>query len=112
MPGIYVDPVSGEALFASSDLHDGGTRLLNFSKPLEPVNITELQTTARGSIETEVRSVHGNSLSDTHSWTARPIVVDCVTVFMPRWYDSCRAGRWQRSDTTPTSSAWGASSEH
>jgi peptide-methionine (R)-S-oxide reductase len=60
-PGVYVDLVSGEALFASSDMYESGTRWLNFSKPIDPANISEVQSTSNGMTRTEVRSVRGNS---------------------------------------------------
>jgi methionine-R-sulfoxide reductase len=37
--GIYVDVVSGEALFSSLDKFDSGTGWPSFTKPLEPENI-------------------------------------------------------------------------
>ena len=60
-PGIYVDIVSGEPLFASSDKFDSGSGWPSFTKPIEPANINELADTAHGLISTEVRSVHGDS---------------------------------------------------
>jgi peptide-methionine (R)-S-oxide reductase len=60
-PGIYVDIVSGEPLFASSDKFDSGCGWPSFTKPIEPVNINELRDTSDGMIRTEVRSTHGDS---------------------------------------------------
>lgn len=60
-PGIYVDIVSGEPLFASSDKYESGCGWPSFTKPIEPANIDELRDTAHGMIRTEVRSVHGDS---------------------------------------------------
>lgn len=60
-PGIYVDVVSGEPLFASSDKFDSGSGWPSFTKPIEAANINELTDRAHGMIRTEVRSVHGNS---------------------------------------------------
>jgi peptide-methionine (R)-S-oxide reductase len=60
-PGIYVDIVSGEPLFASSDKFDSGTGWPSFTKPIEPANVNELRDTAHGMIHTEVRSAHGDS---------------------------------------------------
>jgi peptide-methionine (R)-S-oxide reductase len=37
-PGIYVDVVSGEPLFASSDKFESGCGWPSFTKPIEPVN--------------------------------------------------------------------------
>jgi peptide-methionine (R)-S-oxide reductase len=55
-PGIYVDIVSGEPLFASSDKFESGCGWPSFTKPIEPVNIKELRDTSHGMIRTEVRS--------------------------------------------------------
>jgi peptide-methionine (R)-S-oxide reductase len=60
-PGIYVDIVSGEPLFASSDKYESGCGWPSFTKPIEPANVTELRDTAHGMIRTEVRSAHGDS---------------------------------------------------
>src|SRR5687768_1485665 len=60
-PGIYVDIVSGEPLFASSDKYDSGSGWPSFTKPIEPANVNELSDTTYGMIRTEVRSVHGDS---------------------------------------------------
>src|SRR6478752_4306770 len=60
-PGIYVDVVSGEPLFASSDKFESGCGWPSFTKPIEPANVAELRDTAHGMIRTEVRSKHGDS---------------------------------------------------
>ena len=60
-PGIYVDVVSGEPLFASSDKYESGCGWPSFTKPIEPANINELHDTTHGMIRTEVRSVNGDS---------------------------------------------------
>ncbi|HET8650292.1 MAG TPA: peptide-methionine (R)-S-oxide reductase MsrB [Gemmatimonadales bacterium] len=60
-PGIYVDIVSGEPLFASSDKFESGCGWPSFTKPIVPTNIDELQDTSHGMIRTEVRSAHGDS---------------------------------------------------
>ena len=60
-PGIYVDVVSGEPLFASSDKYESGCGWPSFTKPIEPANVTELQDTTHGMVRTEVRSAHGDS---------------------------------------------------
>jgi peptide-methionine (R)-S-oxide reductase len=60
-PGIYVDIVSGEPLFASSDKFDSGCGWPSFTKPIESANINELRDTTLGMVRTEVRSVHGDS---------------------------------------------------
>jgi peptide-methionine (R)-S-oxide reductase len=60
-PGIYVDIVSGEPLFASADKFDSHCGWPSFTKPIEPANVSELRDTSHGMIRTEVRSAHGDS---------------------------------------------------
>jgi peptide-methionine (R)-S-oxide reductase len=60
-PGIYVDVVSGEPLFASSDKYESGCGWPSFTKPIEPANVKELRDTTHGMTRTEVRSAHGDS---------------------------------------------------
>ncbi|MBF9047316.1 peptide-methionine (R)-S-oxide reductase MsrB [Rhodobacterales bacterium LSUCC0031] len=60
-PGIYVDVVSGEPLFASSDKYESGCGWPSFVKPIEPAHIVELRDLSHGMIRTEVRSTHGDS---------------------------------------------------
>ncbi len=60
-PGIYVDIVSGEPLFDSSDKFESGCGWPSFTKPVEPAYVAELQDDALGMIRTEVRSTHGDS---------------------------------------------------
>jgi peptide-methionine (R)-S-oxide reductase len=60
-PGIYVDIVSGEPLFASSDKFESGCGWPSFTKPIEPLNVNDLRDTSHGMIRTEVRSTHGDS---------------------------------------------------
>jgi peptide-methionine (R)-S-oxide reductase len=59
--GIYVDIVSGEPLFASTQKFDSGCGWPSFTVPLEPANVKENQDFAHGMIRTEVRSSHGDS---------------------------------------------------
>ena len=60
-PGIYVDIVSGEPLFASSDKFESGCGWPSFTKPIEPAHVNELRDDTAGMIRTEVRSTHGDS---------------------------------------------------
>src|SRR5271154_2985904 len=60
-PGIYVDIVSGEPLFASSDKFESGCGWPSFTKPIEPANVNELHDRSHGMLRTEVRSAHGDS---------------------------------------------------
>ena len=59
--GIYVDIVSGEPLFASSDKYESGCGWPSFTKPIEPANVAELSDSTHGMVRTEVRSKHGDS---------------------------------------------------
>ena len=60
-PGIYVDIVSGEPLFASSDKYESGCGWPSFTKPIEPANVSELRDATLGMARTEIRSAHGDS---------------------------------------------------
>jgi methionine-R-sulfoxide reductase len=60
-PGIYVDIVSGEPLFASMNKYDSGTGWPSFTKPMEPMNVVEIPETSHGMFGTEVRSANGDS---------------------------------------------------
>lgn len=59
--GIYVDVVSGEPLFSSTDKFDSGTGWPSFTKPLETKNVNEKTDNALGMTRTEVRSMHADS---------------------------------------------------
>ena len=61
VPGIYVDIVSGEPLFASADKFDSGCGWPSFTKPIVPANVAELRDRSHGMIRTEVRSAQGDS---------------------------------------------------
>ena len=60
-PGIYVDIVSGEPLFSSTDKFESGTGWPSFTKPLAPENITEKSDVSFFTKRTEVRSKHADS---------------------------------------------------
>lgn len=59
--GIYVDVVSGEPLFSSTDKFDSGTGWPSFTKPIESSHVTEKNDASHGMVRTEVRSKHGDS---------------------------------------------------
>jgi methionine-R-sulfoxide reductase len=59
-PGIYVDVVSGEPLFSSTDKFDSGTGWPSFTRPLEPANVRRRIDRSYG-VRTEVRSAHADS---------------------------------------------------
>ena len=60
-PGIYVDIVSGEPLFASSDKFESGCGWPSFTKPIVPAHVKELRDSSHGMIRIEVRSTYGDS---------------------------------------------------
>lgn len=60
-PGIYVDIVSGEPLFVSSDKFESGCGWPSFTKPIVSEHLAELKDMTHGMVRTEVRSKHGDS---------------------------------------------------
>lgn len=60
-PGIYVDVVSGEPLFASTDKYESGCGWPSFTRPIEPAHVQEIDDRSHGMHRTEVRSTHGDS---------------------------------------------------
>jgi peptide methionine sulfoxide reductase msrA/msrB len=60
-PGIYVDVVSGEPLFSSTDKFDSGTGWPSFTRPLQPENVVEKKDMSWLMVRTEVRSKHADS---------------------------------------------------
>lgn len=61
-PGIYVDVISGEPLFASKDKYDSGTGWPSFTKPIDPNVVVEKKDGSLGMERTEIRSAK----SDAH----------------------------------------------
>ncbi|MFO1312969.1 MAG: peptide-methionine (R)-S-oxide reductase MsrB [Burkholderiales bacterium] len=60
-PGIYVDVVSGEPLFASSAKYESGCGWPSFTRPIDAKAVRALRDTSHGMVRTEVRSRHGDS---------------------------------------------------
>jgi peptide-methionine (R)-S-oxide reductase len=60
-PGIYVDVVSGEPLFASTDKFDSGSGWPSFTKPIDPDLVNEVRDSSHGMSRVEVRSANGDS---------------------------------------------------
>ena len=60
-PGIYVDVVSGEPLFSSTDKFDSGTGWPSFTRPIQKENVQEREDGKLFMRRTEVRSAHGDS---------------------------------------------------
>src|ERR1700712_2988604 len=59
--GIYVDIVSGEPLFASSDKYESGCGWPGFTRPVEPAYLHEPRDATPGMVRSEVRSASGDS---------------------------------------------------
>jgi peptide methionine sulfoxide reductase msrA/msrB len=59
--GIYVDVVSGEPLFSSTDKFESGTGWPSFTRPLDTTNVREKTDRSLFMERTEVRSAHANS---------------------------------------------------
>lgn len=60
-PGLYVDVVSGEPLFASVHKYNSHSGWPSFDRPVSAANIVENSDTSLGMTRTEVRSKHGDS---------------------------------------------------
>lgn len=59
--GIYVDIVSGEPLFSSTDKFDSGSGWPSFTRPIEPANLVKRTDRSFWSVRTEVRSANADS---------------------------------------------------
>ncbi len=59
--GIYVDIVSGEPLFMSTDKYDSGSGWPSFTRPIEKQHVIERFDDSHGMRRTEVRSRDGDS---------------------------------------------------
>jgi peptide methionine sulfoxide reductase msrA/msrB len=59
--GLYVDIVSGEPLFSSTDKFVSGTGWPSFTRPLVAANIVEREDRRIFGLRTELRSRHGDS---------------------------------------------------
>lgn len=60
-PGIYVDIVSGEPLFSSTDKFRSGTGWPSFTQPLVAENVVDVEDRSYGMVRTEVRSAGADS---------------------------------------------------
>ncbi|MFC8528734.1 peptide-methionine (R)-S-oxide reductase MsrB [Nocardia sp. NPDC057227] len=60
-PGLYVDVVSGEPLFASVDKFESGSGWPSFTRPIDAHTVVEKKDFSHLMIRTEVRSAHGDS---------------------------------------------------
>ena len=112
-PGIYVDIVSGEPLFASSDKFESGCGWPSFTKPIEPANVKELRDTSHGMVRTEVRSKFGDSHLG-HVFDDGPHDLGglryCINSASLQLRPS--RSRWKRKATAHTLTKWRISDEH
>ena len=60
-PGIYVDVVSGEPLFSSTDKFDSGTGWPSFCRPIRPEQVVTRTDRSLLHVRTEVRSRYADS---------------------------------------------------
>jgi peptide-methionine (R)-S-oxide reductase len=60
-PGIYVDLVSGEPLFASAAKFESGTGWPSFTRPIDTAFVNEVRDSSHGMERVEVRSANGDS---------------------------------------------------
>ncbi len=59
--GIYIDIVSGKALFSSKDKYDSGCGWPSFTKPIDEKEVKEKRDMSHGMVRTEVRSIVADS---------------------------------------------------
>jgi peptide-methionine (R)-S-oxide reductase len=88
--GIYVDVITGEPLFASTDKYDAGNGRPTFSKPISKDSIAEKMDTSFDMQRTEIHSKLGNShlghlFPDPKSPTGQRYAVNSAALrFIPR----------------------------
>lgn len=59
--GIYVDVITGKALFSSSDKFDSGTGWPSFTQPIDAHEVVKKDDSSHGMMRTEVRSASGDA---------------------------------------------------
>ena len=105
-PGIYVDIVSGEPLFASSDKFESGCGWPSFTKPIEPANVNELRDNSHGMIRTEVRSTSVTVTSGTFFLMVRRTEAACAIASTRPRCGSFIATTWRPKGTVLTWTRW------
>ena len=96
--GIYVDIVSGEPLFASTDKYDAGCGWPSFSKPINRKEIKEKADFSHGMHRVEVRSKEADSHLGHVFQTARKTKAGCATASIPQPCDSSHWKKWLSKD--------------
>ena len=96
-PGIYVDVVSGEPLFASSDKFDSGSGWPSFTRPIDPTNVNELPDTVEGAPRSARRTA--TAISGTSFPMGRLIEAVCAIASTPPRCGSSIATTWKPKAT-------------
>ena len=92
--GIYVDIVTGEPLFSSTDKYESSCGWPAFTKPIEEPSIVELEDLSHEMQRIELRSRAGNS----HLMYLRTIPnlpMECDTASTALLFDLCPTTRWR-----------------
>ena len=105
-PGIYVDIVSGEPLFASADKFESGCGWPSFTKPIKPAHVTELRDASLGMVRTEVRSTTATAISAMSFPMARATGAGCAIASTRRACDSSIVTTWRPRATATISIRW------
>ncbi len=102
-PGIYVDVVSGEPLFASADKFDSGSGWPSFTKPLAADNVRERPDPREGA--PRCAPSMATAIWGTSFLTVPRIAADCATASTPQRFGSSLEVRWRPRVTRPTSAS-------
>ena len=105
-PGIYVDIVSGEPLFASTDKFESGCGWPSFTKPIEPATSTSEGRVARHGPHRSALGRTATATSATSSTTARATAAACAIASTRRRCASSIATTWRPKATATTSTRW------
>ncbi len=82
-PGIYVDIVSGEPLFASSDKYESGCGWPSFTKPIEPAHVANCATHRWGWCAPKCAAPMATAIWATSSPTVPRTVAGCAIASIP-----------------------------
>ena len=96
-PGIYVDVVSGEPLFASSDKFDSGSGWPSFARPIDPTNVNEVRDPGHNGYRGAATAI-----SVMYFRTGRRTAADCSIASTPRLFGSSIATIWRPRAMRPT----------